>query len=80
MTDQGIKSLAAMKRATIFENASACLSDIGDGALCFEHKTKMAIYDDDVFAAIGVALEETPSGHGTRAPGGALAGPTAGDA
>ena len=52
-------SLMAMKRAVVFENEGATLSDIGDGVLCFEHRTKMNIYDERVFAAIGVALVET---------------------
>jgi 3-hydroxyacyl-CoA dehydrogenase len=52
--------LASLKQKTVFENDCAVLADIGDGVLCLEHKTKMAIYDDDVFAAIGVALEEVP--------------------
>jgi 3-hydroxyacyl-CoA dehydrogenase len=54
------KPLADLKRRTVFENEGAILSDIGDGVLCLEHKTKMAIYDENVFAAISVALEETP--------------------
>jgi 3-hydroxyacyl-CoA dehydrogenase len=54
------KPLAALKRGTVFENAGAVLSDIGDGVLCLEHKTKMAIYDENVFAAIGVAIVEAP--------------------
>ena len=54
------KPLAALKRGVVFENAGAVLSDIGDGVLCFEHKTKMNIYDESVFAAIGAALAETP--------------------
>jgi 3-hydroxyacyl-CoA dehydrogenase len=54
------KPLADLKRGTVFENEGAVLSDIGDGVLCFEHKTKMAVYDQRVLAAIGVALEETP--------------------
>jgi 3-hydroxyacyl-CoA dehydrogenase len=49
-----------MKRAIVFENEGAVLSDIGDGVLCFEHKTKMNIYDESVFAAIGAAIVETP--------------------
>ena len=56
------KPLAALKRRTVFENDGAVLSDIGDGVLCFEHKTKMNIYDENVFAAIGAALVETPKG------------------
>jgi 3-hydroxyacyl-CoA dehydrogenase len=54
------KPLAALKRRIVFENEGAVLSDIGDGVLCFEHKTKMNIYDENVFAAIGAALVETP--------------------
>jgi 3-hydroxyacyl-CoA dehydrogenase len=54
------KPLVALKRSVVFENAGAVLSDIGDGVLCFEHKTKMNIYDESVFAAIGAALVETP--------------------
>jgi 3-hydroxyacyl-CoA dehydrogenase len=52
--------LGSLKRGAVFENNDAILSDIGDGVLCFEHKTKMAIYDGNVFAAIDVALQETP--------------------
>jgi 3-hydroxyacyl-CoA dehydrogenase len=55
-----VKPLAALKGRTVFENDGAILADIGDGVLCLEHKTKMAIYDNNVFAAIGVALEEVP--------------------
>ena len=54
------KPLASLKQKTVFENDGAILADIGDGVLCLEHKTKMAIYDNNVFAAIGVALEEVP--------------------
>jgi 3-hydroxyacyl-CoA dehydrogenase len=54
------KPLASLKQKTVFENDGAVLADIGDGVLCLEHKTKMAIYDDNVFAAIGVALDEVP--------------------
>ena len=54
------KPLAALKRRIVFENDGAVLSDIGDGVVCFEHKTKMNIYDENVFAAIGAALVETP--------------------
>ena len=54
------KPLASLKQKTVFENDGAVLADFGDGVLCLEHKTKMAIYDDNVFAAIGVALEEVP--------------------
>src|SRR5579864_7997153 len=54
------KPLAALKRRLVFENDGAVLSDIGDGVLCFNHKTKMNIYDEHVFAAIGAALVETP--------------------
>jgi 3-hydroxyacyl-CoA dehydrogenase len=49
----------AMKRRIVFENAGAMLFDIGDGVGCFKHKTKMNIYDRNVFAAIGIALVET---------------------
>ena len=54
------KPLVALKRGVVFENEGAVLSDIGDGVLCFEHKTKMNVYDESVFAAIGAALVETP--------------------
>ncbi len=54
------RPLAQLKRGVVFENAGAVLSDIGDGVLCLEHKTKMNIYDERVFDAIGVALVETP--------------------
>lgn len=54
------KPLIALKRGIVFENAGAALSDVGEGVLCFEHKTKMNIYDESVFTAIGVALLETP--------------------
>ncbi len=54
------KPLVAFKRGVVFENAGAVLSDIGHGVLCFEHKTKMNIYDESVFAAIGAALVEVP--------------------
>lgn len=57
--DPVISSLAAMKRRIVFENAGAMLFDIGDGVARFKHKTKMNIYDRNVFAAIGVALVET---------------------
>src|SRR5579863_10268505 len=53
------KPLAELKRRTVFKNDGAVLSDIGDGVLCFEHKTKMAVYDEHVFAALDVALKET---------------------
>jgi 3-hydroxyacyl-CoA dehydrogenase len=54
------RPLAGLKLRTVFENNGAVLSDIGDGVLCLEHKTNMAVYDEHVFAAIGVALDETP--------------------
>ena len=56
------RPLIALKRGIVFENAGAMLCDIGDGVLCFEHKTKMNIYDENVFTAIGVALDVTPKG------------------
>jgi 3-hydroxyacyl-CoA dehydrogenase len=59
VTVQSDKPLAAMKQRIVFENAGAILSDIGDGVACFEHKTKMNIYDEHVFAAISAALAET---------------------
>ena len=53
-------SVASLRRSVVFENAGAVLSDIGDGVACLEHRTKMNIFDDAVFDAIGVALAEVP--------------------
>jgi len=53
-------SVAALRRRVVFENNGAVLSDIGDGVACLEHRTKMDVFDDAVFAAIGVALAEVP--------------------
>jgi 3-hydroxyacyl-CoA dehydrogenase len=52
--------LARMRQRTVFENPSAALLDIGDGVACLEHRTKMNIFDDGVFDAIGAALTEVP--------------------
>lgn len=52
--------LLALRQRTVFENPSAALHDIGEGVLCLEHRTKMNIFDDAVFEAIGVALDEVP--------------------
>ena len=53
-------SVAALRQRVVFENAGAVLSDLGDGVACLEHRTKMNIFDDKVFEAIGVALAEVP--------------------
>jgi 3-hydroxyacyl-CoA dehydrogenase len=56
------RPLAALKHHLVLENAGAALCDIGDGIACLEYKTKMNIYDESVFDAIGAALEEVPKG------------------
>jgi 3-hydroxyacyl-CoA dehydrogenase len=53
-------TLADLRRRAVFENPSAALLDIGDGVACLEHRTKMNIFDDGVFDAIGAALTEVP--------------------
>jgi len=57
-----LRPVAALKRRLVFENAGAALCDTGDGIACLEYKTKMNIYDESVFDAIGAALEEVPKG------------------
>jgi 3-hydroxyacyl-CoA dehydrogenase len=53
-------SVASLRTNILFENSGAVLSDIGDGVACLEHRTKMNIFDDKVFSALGVALTEVP--------------------
>ncbi len=53
-------TVAATRRRVVFENAGAVLSDIGDGVACLEHRTKMNIFDNKVFEAVGAALTEVP--------------------
>ena len=67
--DDPARPLAAIERRIVFENSGAALWDIGDGVACFEHKTKMNIYNEFVFDAIGVALEEVPRGFRAMAIG-----------
>ena len=47
----GVLSLADIKIQSepVLKNGSACVWDIGDGALCFEHRTKMNTFDDQIF-------------------------------
>ncbi len=52
--------LARASKGVVFQNAGAALHDIGDGVACLEHRTKMNIFDDHVFEAIGAALTEVP--------------------
>ncbi len=52
--------LVRLSRSIVFDNPSAALHDIGDGVACLEHRTKMNIFDNQVFDAIGVALADVP--------------------
>ena len=63
--EEGILLLSDIKlaQAPLFENSSASLWDVGDGAVCLEVHTKMNTIDPGVFAVIRKALEIVQSGY-----------------
>jgi len=58
----GVLSLADLKdrHRPLLDNASAALWDLGEGIACLELKTKMNIFDEKVFEAIGQTLDRLP--------------------
>ncbi|WP_334173989.1 3-hydroxyacyl-CoA dehydrogenase NAD-binding domain-containing protein [Pseudoxanthobacter sp.] len=59
----GVISLAALalRGGPVWESEAAVLRDIGDGVLCFSHKTKMNTFGLPVFSAIDKTIEVVKS-------------------
>jgi 3-hydroxyacyl-CoA dehydrogenase len=63
---EGVLLLAdfALGHKPVLQNESANVWDIGDGVLCFEHRSKMNTFDDRIFALLEQVVETIGDGKG----------------